>query len=59
MSVCRNYLNIWESINFAEKSTFMKDAKIAGGIKNYSTQDSIYEIRCYVEEDRPTTDQKC
>ena len=43
MSVCRNTLNIRQSIDGAGESTFMKDAKIAGGIKNYSIQDSTYE----------------
>ena len=43
MSVCRNNLNIRQSIDGAGESTFMKDAKIAGGIKNHASQDSTYD----------------
>ena len=43
ISVCRNKLNIRQSIDGAGDSTFMKDAKIAGGIKNFMSQDSTYE----------------
>ena len=43
MSACRNDLNISQSIDDAGQSTFVNDAKIDGGIKNYSTQDSTYE----------------
>ena len=43
ISVCRNNLNIRQSIDGAGESTFMKDAKVVGGIKNFSTQDSTYE----------------
>ena len=42
-SVCRNNLDIRQSIDGAGESTFMKDAKIVGGIKNFSSQDSTYE----------------
>ena len=43
ISVCRNYVNIRQSIDGAGESTFMKSAKTAGGIKDYTTQDSTYE----------------
>ena len=42
MTVCRNNLNIRQSIDGAGESTFMKDAKIAGGIKNFANQNSTY-----------------
>ena len=43
MTVCRNNLNIRQSIDGAGESTFMKDAKIAGGIKNFANQNSTYD----------------
>ena len=43
ISECRNNFNIRQSIDGAGETTFMKDAKIVGGIKNFTTQDSTYE----------------
>lgn len=42
MSAGQNNLNIRQSVDDAGQSTFVKDVKIVGGIKNYSTQDSTY-----------------
>lgn len=43
MSAYRNNLNIWNSKDCIGESTFMNDATIAGGIKNYTNKDSINE----------------
>ena len=37
LSVCRNSLNVRQSIDGAGEQTFMKSAKSMGGIKNFIT----------------------
>ena len=51
---CLSVEIIWilESTDGAGESTFMKDAMIASGIKNYSVQDLTYKNRCSVEQYR-------
>ncbi|XP_046854152.1 uncharacterized protein LOC124447292 [Xenia sp. Carnegie-2017] len=41
--VCRNDLNIRQSIDGAGEQTFMKSSKTTGGIKNFTTLDSAYK----------------
>ena len=43
-SVCWNSLNVRQSIDGACEQTFMKSAKTMGGIKNFITHDSTYEM---------------
>ena len=43
LSVCRNNINVRQSIDGACEQTFMKSSKTACGIKNFIKQDSIYE----------------
>ena len=41
--VCRNSLNVRQSIDGASEQTFMKNAKTTRGIKNFITHDSTHE----------------
>ena len=41
--VCRNSLNVRQSVDGAGEQTFMKSAKTTGGIKSFITHDSTYE----------------
>ena len=43
ISVCQNNLNIRQLIDGAAESTFMKNTKIVDSVKNFSSQNSIYE----------------
>ena len=43
LSICQNNINVRQSIDGAGEQTFMKSSKTAGGIKNFITQENIYE----------------
>ena len=43
VSVRRNNIGIGQSIDGAGEQTFMRAAKTAGGIKDFTTQDGTYE----------------